>query len=178
MKKSLLGVVTAAKLWLKYLIAIIRSLGLILWQLHKFGHAPVGPTAWPPSGDCASRCRGVSLKTGNGKKVRSCYLETRSTYNVRSYNTTVIGGYHVESKLVHISLHNVSSFSVTRDLTLNIAQLSPSLLHLPRSEAYFMFVTPAMVMSDGQAPGADHWPRVPADSGHHNINPGQWDNST
>ena len=106
-------------------------------------------------------------------------METRSTYNVRSYNTTVIGGYHVESKLVHISLHNVSSFSVTRDLTLNIAQPSPSLLHLARSEAYFMFVTSlAMVMSDGQAPGADHWPRVPADSGHHNINPAQWDNST
>lgn len=48
MKKGLFSVVTAAKLWLKYLIAIIiRSPGLILWQLHKFGHAPLTALAAP-----------------------------------------------------------------------------------------------------------------------------------
>ena len=49
----------------------------------------------------------------------------------------------MESKPVHISLHNVSSFSVTRDLTLNIVKLSPSLFAAagPGSEAYFLFVT-------------------------------------
>ena len=45
----------------------------------------------------------------------------------------------MESKPVHISLHNVSSFSVTRDLTLNIAK-PRSLLQLAPG-AYFMFVT-------------------------------------
>ena len=70
-------------------------------------------------------------------------METRSTCNVRTHNTPVIGGYHVESKPVHISLRNVSSFSVTRDLTLNIVKLSPSLFAAagPGSEAYFLFVT-------------------------------------
>ena len=92
-------------------------------------------------------------------------METRSTCNVRSHNTPVIGGYHVESKPVHISLHNVSSFSVTRDLTLNIAKPLSLLQLVPEH-----ILCSLLVMSDDQAPGADHC-RVPADSGssHHNT---------
>ena len=65
----------------------------------------------------------------------------------------------MESKPVHISLHNVSSLSVTRDLTLNIAK-PLSLLQL--APEHILCSLP--VMSDDQAPGADHC-RVPADSG-------------
>ena len=112
-----------------------------------------------------SRCHGVSLKTGNGKKVRSCSSEPRSSYNVRSHNTPVIGGYHVESKPVHISLHNVSLLSpwlVTWPWTL---QASLSAAAAPRSIFYVRYQPrPGLVMSDDQAPGADHC-RVPADSG-------------
>ena len=93
-------------------------------------------------------------------------METRSTCNVRTHNTPVIGGYHVESKPVHISLRNVSSFSVTRDLTLNIVKLSLSLCcSWPRVWGIFSVrYWPGLVMSDDQTPGADHC-RVPADSG-------------
>ena len=78
----------------------------------------------------------------------------------------------MESKLVHISLHNVSSFPVTRDLTLNIAKLSPSLLSTWPDLRHILCSLPAlaMVMSDGQAPGADHRPVSQLTLGHHNIN--------
>ena len=48
----------------------------------------------------------------------------------------------MESKPVHISLHNVSSFSVTRDLTLNIAK-PRSLLQLPQEHILCSLPAPA-----------------------------------
>ena len=73
----------------------------------------------------------------------------------------------MESKPVHISLHNVSSFPVTPDLTLNIAKPPlPLCCTWPQRWGifYVRYQLPALVMSDDQPPGADHG-RVPADTG-------------
>ena len=71
----------------------------------------------------------------------------------------------MESKPVHISLHNVSSLSVTRDLTLNIAK---PLFLLQLAPEHILCSLP--VMSDDQAPGADHCTAMSQLTlGHHNT---------
>ena len=70
MKKGLFSVVTAAKLWLKYLIAIIiRSPRLNFVAVTQVWARATHCTGCPPSGECASLSmpRGV-LKNRKWKK--------------------------------------------------------------------------------------------------------------